>query len=126
MSEKLLEIHDLEVIYKTGLETVYAVNKINLNLEKGKTLGLVGETGAGKTTTALAILALLPERTAHVKGEIIFDGQDLLQLKEYELREIRGEKISMIFQYVFSAPGHLSGSKSSAALPSGAFFPPGA
>ena len=98
MSEKLLEIHDLEVIYKTGLETVYAVNKINLSLDKGKTLGLVGETGAGKTTTALAILALLPERTAHVKGEIIFDGQDLLKLKEYELREIRGEKISMIFQ----------------------------
>ena len=51
MSERLIEIHDLEVIYKTGLETVYAVNKINLSLDKGKTLGLVGETGAGKTTT---------------------------------------------------------------------------
>lgn len=98
MSERLLDIRDLEVIYKTDLETVHAVNKINLHLDKGQTLGLVGETGAGKTTTALSILCLLPERTAHVQGEIVFDGKDLLKLKEYEMREIRGEKISMIFQ----------------------------
>ena len=98
MSERLLDIRNLEVIYKTDLETVHAVNGIDLHLDKGQTLGLVGETGAGKTTTALSILCLLPERTARVKGEIIFDGQDLLKMKEHELRNIRGEKISMIFQ----------------------------
>ena len=98
MSERLLDIHNLEVIYKTDLETVHAVNGIDLHLNKGQTLGLVGETGAGKTTTALSILCLLPERTARVKGEIIFDGQDLLKMKEHELRNVRGEKISMIFQ----------------------------
>ena len=63
MADKLLEIKDLEVLYKSGKNPVHAVNGISLTLNKGETLGLVGETGAGKTTTALAILRLLPERT---------------------------------------------------------------
>ena len=99
MSEpKLLDIRNLEVIYKTDLETVYAVNSISFTLEKGKTLGIVGETGAGKTTTALAIMGLLPERTAQTSGEIYFAGQELLKLPESEMRKIRGAKIAMIFQ----------------------------
>ena len=61
-----LEVKDLRIIYKTDLETVYAVNGISFKLEKGQTLGLVGETGAGKTTTALSLLRLLPERTGKV------------------------------------------------------------
>lgn len=99
MKETFLKVKDLEVIYKTDLETVYAVNKISFDLNKGETLGLVGETGAGKTTTALSILRLLPERTAQIKGgEIEFEGRSLLDLPEKEMQRIRGEKISMIFQ----------------------------
>lgn len=99
MKKNLLEIKDLEVIYKTDLETVYAVNKISLSLKRGETLGIVGETGAGKTTTALSLLRLLPERTGKILGgSIFFAGKDLLQLTEKEMQSIRGEKISMIFQ----------------------------
>lgn len=86
--------------YKSGDTPVCAVNGVNLTLEKGETLGLVGETGAGKTTTALAILRLLPERTGSIEsGSITFDGKNLLEMPEEEMRTmIRGEKISMIFQ----------------------------
>ena len=100
MADKLLEIKDLEVLYKSGKNPVHAVNGISLTLNKGETLGLVGETGAGKTTTALAILRLLPERTGCInQGQILFEDRDLLTLSEEEMRtQIRGEKISMIFQ----------------------------
>ena len=95
----LLEVRDLSVEYHTDMETVYAVNHVSFSLEKGKTLGLVGETGAGKTTTALALLRLLPERTGRVpNGEIIFEGRDLMGIKEGEMQLVRGGKISMIFQ----------------------------
>lgn len=98
-NSSLLEVRDLSVEYHTDMETVYAVNHMNFSLEKGKTLGLVGETGAGKTTTALALLRLLPERTGRVpNGEIIFEGRDLMGIKEGEMQLVRGGKISMIFQ----------------------------
>ena len=75
MSEKLLEIKDLHVMYRTDLETVYAVNGVDLELSTGETLGLVGETGAGKTTLALSILRLLPDRTGRItQGEIHYNG----------------------------------------------------
>lgn len=99
MSGPLLEIKDLKVKYHTESGEVHALNGISFALEKGKTLGLVGETGAGKTTTALSIMQLLPpkvgERTA---GAIVFDGEDLTQKNETQMRAIRGESISMIFQ----------------------------
>ncbi len=99
MSDSLLEIKDLCVEYRTGNQVVHAVNGVSLTLRRGKTLGIVGETGAGKTTTALSVLQLLPERTAHItSGEILFDGIDIVQAKKNQMRKIRGERISMIFQ----------------------------
>jgi len=99
MSEAILEIKDLWVIYKTDLETVAAVNGIDLRIGKGKTLGLVGETGAGKTTTALSILRLLPSNTGRIlKGSIEFEGENLLDLNEGRIHAIRGDRIAMVFQ----------------------------
>ena len=99
MNEALLEVKDLTVKYVTDLETVHAVNRISFSLGRGQTIGLVGETGAGKTTTALSIMRLLPERTGKVTGgEIRFARQDLLAMPEHEMQAIRGEKIAMIFQ----------------------------
>ena len=98
MSEKLLEIKNMTVKYVTDLETVHAVRNISLGLGRGETIGLVGETGAGKTTTALTIMSLLPERTGKAQGEVLFKGKDILRLSEHELQAIRGEKIAMIFQ----------------------------
>ncbi len=98
-NEKLLEIKDLNVEYRTDDATYYAVNDLSLSLDKGETLGLVGETGAGKTTTALSILRLLPKNIGFItKGEIKFNGNDLLKATEDELRDIRGKDIAMIFQ----------------------------
>ena len=99
MDEKLLRINHLTVQYVTDEEIVHAVNGIDLELEKGKIMGLVGETGAGKTTTALAIMGLLPKYVGHVpQGEILFQGEDLLQASNEKMRDIRGNKITMIFQ----------------------------
>lgn len=99
MDDKILEIKNLDVVYKTDLEEVYAVNNLSFSLNRGETIGIVGETGAGKTTTALSILRLLPERTGQIRtGEIIFDGEDLTKTLEADMQKIRGERISMIFQ----------------------------
>ena len=99
MSDSYLRVEDLEVIYQTDYETVHAVNGISFSVDKGQTLGIVGETGAGKTTTALSIMRLLPERTGKIKkGRIMMGDKDLLTVSEAEMREIRGEKIAMIFQ----------------------------
>ena len=82
---------------KTG--DVKAVNRVSFDLRRNETLGLVGETGAGKTTTALAIMRLLPVPPAVVpNGEIFFEGRDLRKLSPNEVRKVRGEKISMIYQ----------------------------
>ena len=98
-TEKMLEIKDLSVIYETDLDTVYAVNGVTLSLDKGATLGLVGETGAGKTTLALTLMRLLPERTGKVtSGSITFEGENVVELPEANMRKIRGDKIAMIFQ----------------------------
>ena len=85
----LLEIKDLTVHYITRKSTVRAVNGINLAIDEGKTLGLVGETGAGKTTTALSILGLVPNPPGKIAGgEVIFDGQNLLETSEKEMCKI--------------------------------------
>ena len=99
MSESYLSIHNLIVEYSSGGEEVQAVNGIDLELKKGETLGLVGETGAGKTTIAKAILRILPTPPAKIiSGQIKLDGTDLLTLSEHEMQKIRGNKIAMIFQ----------------------------
>ena len=99
MGDVILDIRDLTVVYKTDLETVEAVNGVDLRIGKGKTMGLVGETGAGKTTTALSILRLLPSNTGRVlKGSIAFGGIDVLALDEKKMRDIRGDRIAMVFQ----------------------------
>ena len=95
----LLEVKNLEVKYVTSMETVHAVNGVSFTLEEGECLGLVGETGAGKTTTALSILGLLPTPPAKVaNGEIIYNGKDLLKSSDKEMRSVRGNDITMIFQ----------------------------
>ncbi len=99
MNETMLNIKDLVIHYETDEEVVEAVNNISFEIKKGEVLGLVGETGAGKTTTALGILGLLPEKVGHViQGSIEFEGENLLEKSEREMRKIRGKKISMIFQ----------------------------
>lgn len=99
MNENLLEIRNLTVEYHTDDAVVYAVNGIDLKIKRGETLGLVGETGAGKTTIAKSVLGILPYPQAKiVSGEIILDGIDLQQLSEKEMRKIRGNKAAMIFQ----------------------------
>ena len=98
-NEKLLEIKNLTVHYQSYDATVHAVENLNLSLGNGETLGLVGETGAGKTTTVKSIMRILPTPPARVvSGEIFFDGQDLLKISEKEMRKIRGKEIAMIFQ----------------------------
>ncbi|MFA7620952.1 MAG: ABC transporter ATP-binding protein [Aminobacteriaceae bacterium] len=99
MNGPLLEVSDLNVVYKTFEGTVAAVNGLGFSLHKGKTLGLVGESGAGKTTTALSIMGLVPSPPGVINdGRIVFDGEELLKLPEREMKKIRGNRISMIFQ----------------------------
>ncbi|QNM16081.1 MULTISPECIES: ABC transporter ATP-binding protein [Fusobacterium] len=99
MNDKLLDIKDLTIEFVTDDEVVSAVNGLDMELNKGETIGLVGETGAGKTTSALGIMGLVPNPPGKIKrGSIKFEGVDLLSLSEEEMRKIRGSKISMIFQ----------------------------
>ena len=99
MGEFLIDIKNLSVEYKTDEATVYAVNDVELSVKKGETLGLVGETGAGKTTIAKSILGILPKPQATItSGSIEFEDRELLELKEKEMQKIRGDKIAMIFQ----------------------------
>lgn len=97
--ETLLSVRKLIVEYTSGGRTIHAVNGLSVDVEKGKTLGLVGETGAGKTSIARAILRILPDHaTKKAEGEILFKGRDLQKLSEKEMQAVRGGKISMIFQ----------------------------
>ena len=95
----LLDIKDLSVQFNTDSGVVKAVNHLNLQLERGKSLGFVGETGAGKTTTALSILQLIQTPPGEItSGEILFNGVDVRRMTEAEKRRLRGGDISMIFQ----------------------------
>lgn len=99
MEEKLLEIRNLYVEYHTDDGIVYALNGLNIDLQRGETLGLVGETGAGKTTLALSIMQLLPQNVGKIiDGSIIYNGKDLLKFSVKDMLSLRGDEISMIFQ----------------------------
>ncbi len=98
-NDVFLSVRDLVVEYRSGKVTIHAVNGVSLDLSRGRTLGLVGETGAGKTTIAKTIMRVLPEFSARVTGgEVVLDGENLLKVREKAMRKIRGEKVSMIFQ----------------------------
>ena len=97
--ELTAEIKNLVVEFRTDYGVVQALNGLDLEIEPGKTLGLVGETGAGKTTTGLSLLRLIPDPPGViVSGSIKLDGKDILAMSEKELRDIRGKKVAMIFQ----------------------------
>jgi peptide/nickel transport system ATP-binding protein len=94
-----LEVKDLTIQYVTGDEVVHAVTNVNIGISAGKTLGLVGETGAGKTTTALSILNLVPEPQGKIiSGEVYLEGEDVLKMNDTRLREVRGDLVAMVFQ----------------------------
>lgn len=98
-NKHFLEIQDLQVQYTSGGQVVHAVNKVSLTLDRGETLGLVGETGAGKTTICKTILRILPDPPAKVTGgKVCMEGENLLQKSEKEMLDIRGNQIAMIFQ----------------------------
>jgi oligopeptide/dipeptide ABC transporter ATP-binding protein len=104
MKEVLLEIRNLQTHFKTDEGEARAVNGVDLKVPKGETLGLVGESGCGKSVTALSIMRLVPEPPGRIiGGEIIFDGQDILKLREAEMRRMRGNTLSMIFQEPMTA-----------------------
>ena len=97
--DSFLSVRDLEVIYTSRKNVVQAVNKVSFDMKKGETLALVGETGAGKTTIAKAILGILPNPPAKILGgEVWLDGEELLKMPENKMLDIRGKKIAMIFQ----------------------------
>jgi len=94
----LLAVEDLRVHFWTGSGTVHAVNGISFEIGAGETLGIVGESGCGKSVTALALLGLLPRAGRVRSGVARFDGRDLLRLNQRALRRVRGRQIAMIFQ----------------------------
>ena len=94
----LLEVKDLEVKFALRFGDLTAINGVNFNLDRGERLGIVGESGAGKSVTGFAIINLLSKPGYISAGQIIFEGQEINQLPEEEMRDIRGNRISMIFQ----------------------------
>lgn len=97
--KKFLSVQNLVVEYTSNGQIIHAVNDVSFDLEEGKTLGLVGETGAGKTTIAKAILRILPDPPAKIRsGRILFKGKDIMEMDHAALQKIRGEQISMVFQ----------------------------
>ena len=98
MSENILEVNGLKTHFYTEAGVVLAVDGVSFNVVKGETLGLVGESGSGKSVTALSVLRLVPKPGRIIEGKISFQGEDILQKTEEEMRSIRGEKMAIIFQ----------------------------
>ncbi|VBB06911.1 abc transporter [Lucifera butyrica] len=99
MTQKpLLEIKNLQTHFHVGKRIVKAVDGVNISVQPGETLAVVGESGCGKSVTAMSVMRLVPEPPAHIRGQILFEGRDILQLPVQEVQNIRGKEISMIFQ----------------------------
>ena len=98
MNDTVLEVRDLSVQYVDGPKRVKAADGVSFSLKRGGVLALVGESGCGKTTVALAVLGLLPHAGQVMGGEVRFEGRDLLSMRPDDLRRVRGREISMIFQ----------------------------
>ena len=96
--EKILEVKNLKISFRTNNGTVKAVRDISFDLEKGRTLAIVGESGSGKSVTSKAVMGILAGNSIIEGGEILYDGKDLLKITEEEMCTIRGDRISMIFQ----------------------------
>src|SRR5947208_11556199 len=94
----LLDVKDLKTYFRTDDGIVKAVDGVSFSVEKGQTLGIVGESGCGKSVTCLTIMGLNPKRNTVIGGEALWKGKDLLAMKPGELRAVRGDEISMIFQ----------------------------
>lgn len=103
MTVPLLEVKDLITHFFVEGKTLHAVDGVSFSLKKGEILGLVGESGCGKSVTALSILRLVPSPGRVVSGEVIFEGKNILEMDEDELRDVRGNRISMVFQEPMSA-----------------------
>ena len=112
-AENIIEVKDLKVAYLTEAGSIHAVNHVSFAIPRGTTFGLVGETGAGKTTTALSMLRLIQEPGEIQSGEILFKGGNLFDVSEKEMQLIRGAEISMIFQDPMTAlnPVHTIGAQ---------------
>ena len=112
-AENIIEVKNLEVAYLTEAGDIHAVNNVSFSIPRGTTFGLVGETGAGKTTTALSMLRLIQEPGEIQNGEILFKGGNLFDISEKEMQLIRGAEISMIFQDPMTAlnPVHTIGAQ---------------
>jgi peptide/nickel transport system ATP-binding protein len=113
VSEILLEVKDLKVHFPTEDGLVKAVDGISFQIREGETLGIVGESGSGKSVSFLTVMGLITNKQARIDGEILFRGQDLLKLPDDEIRHIRGDEISMIFQDPLTAlnPVHKVGAQ---------------
>ncbi|MGF7059358.1 ABC transporter ATP-binding protein [Brassicibacter mesophilus] len=99
MSEKLLDIIDLNTYFTIEDKTIYAVNGVSFDIRKKEVVALIGESGSGKSVTALSVMGLIPQPPGKIKsGKIMFEGKDLLKMTEKELRHIRGNQISMVYQ----------------------------
>ncbi|MHA2135123.1 MAG: ATP-binding cassette domain-containing protein [Candidatus Thorarchaeota archaeon] len=103
VSDTVLSVEDLTTHYFLGDKPVRAVENVTFKIDKSETLGLAGESGCGKTTTAYSIMRILPENGRIMGGKVILDGQDLVQLSDEDMREIRWRAASIVFQYAMNA-----------------------
>ena len=99
MAEKLLEVHDLHISFQSKKEIIPVVTGVDFSINQGETLGIVGESGAGKSVLGLSLMRLLPKDTAVIpNGRILYQDSDLLKMSDREIRKVRGSEIAMIFQ----------------------------